>query len=232
MNFESRDVSRILNSVILNIMRPVLAIVMFIALSGGCRSDEDASKGLAEARSKFKKVLTEFNAQREKVGLEFEEGKNTLVTFQEAMKTAQDKDAEFAKVYTKWKRVKEEVKEIHEKFANLVSGADGLYAEFGNRANSITDEQLKTKMLHRINESKDNYTIRLKQGRNGINKLDDANTKVWDTMTALEISYGLEVLEEKLTQTFQEIDMMIESVMKELKELSRESESLLTIRFE
>jgi len=230
MNFGTRNFSGIVNSVLLNRMRTVIAIVIFIAITG-CRSD-DTSKALPEARSMFKEVLIEFNAQREKVKQEFEEGKNTLLTFQEAMKTAQDKDAEFAKVYTKWKRIKAEVKQIHEKFANLVSGADVLYAEFENRANSITNEQLKAKMLQRINESKENYTIRLKQGRNGINKLDDANTKVWDTMTALEISYGLEVVEEKLTQTFQEIDMMIESVMKELKGLSRESELLLTIRFE
>lgn len=232
MNCESRDVRRIVNSAMLSMMRTVFTVVIFMAVSAGCRSDEDPSKALPEARSMFKEVLSEFNAQKDKYYQEFGEGKNTLLTFQEAMKTAQDKDAEFAKVYTKWKIIKSEVKQIHEKFANLVSGADALYAEFENRANSITDEQLKTKMLHRIYESKENYTIQLKQGRNGIDKLDKANTKVWDTMTALEISYGLEMVEEKLTQTFQEIDMMIESVMKELKELSRESELLLTIRFE
>lgn len=232
MNCESRDVSRIINSAMLNMMRTVFTFVIFMSVLTGCRSDEDPSKALPEARSMFKEVLSEFNAQKEKYYQEFGEGKNTLLTFQEAMKKAQDKDAEFAKVYAKWKRIKSEVKQIHEKFANLVSGADALYAEFENRANSITDEQLKTKMLHRINESKENYTIQLKQGRNGIDKLDDANTMVWDTMTALEISYGLEMVEEKLTQTFQEIDMMIESVMKELKELSRESELLLKIRFE
>jgi uncharacterized protein (DUF3084 family) len=197
----------------------------------GCRSD-DPAKALPKARSMFNEVLTEFNAQREKVKQEFEEGKNTLLTFQEAIKTAQDKDVEFAKVYTKWKRIEEEVKHIHEKFSNLVSGADALYAELENRANSITDNQLKTKTLNSLNESKGNYTIRLKQSRNGINKLDEVNTKVRDTMTALEINYTLDVLEEKLTKTFQEIDTLIESVMKELEELSHESKLLLTKRFE
>ncbi len=231
MNFESRDVIRIVNSVILNIMRTVLAIVIFMFVSAGCRSEDDPSKALPEARSMFNEVLIKFNTQREKVKQEFEEGKNALLTFKEAIKTAQDKDVEFAKVYTKWKRIEAEVKQIHEKFANLVSGADALYAELENRANSITDNQLKTKTLNSLKESKENYTIRLKQSRNGINKLDDVNTKVRDTITALEISYTLDVLEEKLSQTFQEIDMMIELVMKELEELSRESESLLTIRF-
>lgn len=231
MNFGTRNFSRIVNSVILNKIHTVIAIVILMAIIG-CRSD-DPDKALPKAKSMFKEVLTDFNAQREKVKLEFEEGKNTFLTFKEAMKAAQDKDVEFAKVYTKWKRIEAEVKQIHEKFANLVKGADALYAEFENRANSITnDEQLKTKMLHRINDSKENYIIRCKQGRNGINKLDGANTKVQNMMKALEISYGLEELEEKTSQTFQEIDTMIASVMKELEELSRKSEELLTIRFE
>lgn len=229
MNFGTRNFSRIVNLVILNRIHTVIAIVIFIAIAG-CRSD-DPAKALPEARSMFNEVLTEFNAQREKVKQEFEEGKNTLLTFKEAIKVAQDKDVEFAKVYTKWKQIEAEVKQIHEKFANLVSGADTLYAELENRANSITDNQLKVKTLNSLNESKGNYTIRLKQSRNGINKLDEVNTKVRDTMTALEINYTLDVLEEKLAKTFQEIDTLIESVMKELGELSRESKLLLTKQF-
>lgn len=229
MNFAARNIGRIVNPVALNRIRIVIAIVLFAAITG-CRSD-DPAKALPKARSMFNEVLTEFNAQREKVKQEFEEGKNTLLTFQEAIKTAQDKDVEFAKVYTKWKRIEGEVKHIHEEFANLVSGADALYAELENRANSITDNQLKTKTLNSLNESKGNYTIRLKQSRSGINKLDEVVTKVRDTMTALEINYTLDVLEEKLAKTFQEIDTLIESVMKELEELSQESKLLLTKRF-
>ncbi len=229
MNFGTRNFSRIVNLVILNRIHTVIAIVIFIAIAG-CRSD-DPAKALPEARSMFNEVLTEFNAQREKVKQEFEEGKNTLLTFKEAIKAAQDKDVEFAKVYTKWKRIEAEVKQIHEKFANLVSGADTLYAELKNRANSITDNQLKTKTLNSLKESKENYLFRLKQSRNSINKFDDVNTKVRDTMTALEINYTLDVLEEKLAKTFQEIDTLIESVMKELEELSRESKLLLNKRF-
>lgn len=229
MNVAARHVGRIVNSVTVSRIHIVIAIVFFAAITG-CRSD-DPSKDLSKARSMFNEVLTEFNAQKEKVKQEFEEGKNTLLTFQEAIKTAQDKDAEFAKVYTKWKRIEGEVKHIHEEFADLVSGADALYAELENKANTITDNQLKAKTLNSMNESKGNYTILLKQSRNGINKLDEVVTKVSDTMTALEINYTLDVLEEKLAKTFQEIDTLIESVMKELEELSQESKLLLTKQF-
>lgn len=231
MNCESRNMSKIVNSFILKIVYAVLPIVIFIAVLGGCRSEEDESRALAHARSIFKEVFEDFKVQNKKIKLELEEGTNALLTFKDAIKIAQDKDAEFEKVYTKWKRIEGEVKNLHEKFANLVKGADSFFTEMIDKANSITDGQLKTKQLHRINERKEKYTTRLKQSRNKINMLDDVNTKVRDTITALEINYSLDVLEEKLTETFQEIDTMIESIMKELEELSRESESLLTIRF-
>ena len=81
MNCESRDVSRIVNSVILKIVCTVLPILIFIAFSGGCRSDEDASKALAHARSIFKEVFEDFKVQNKQIKLELEEGKNTLLTF-------------------------------------------------------------------------------------------------------------------------------------------------------
>jgi len=232
MNFGAKNFSRIVNSVILNKIHTVIAIVILMAIIG-CRSDDpvDPDKALPKAKSKFKKAIGEFRVQQKKVEEEYKEGKNTLLTFKEAMKTAQDKDAEFAKVYTKWKRIEAEVKQIHEKFAKLVSGADTLYAEYYNTANSIKNDQLRTKTLYSVKVSKDDYTLKIKRRKKSINKLDDANTKVQDTMKALQVHYGLEELEEKVSQTFQEIDTMIESVMKELEELTRESELLLTKRF-
>ena len=230
MNFGTRNFSRIVNSGILNRMCIIIVIVISMAIAG-CRSD-DPAKALPAARAMFKEVYTEFNGQKKQYKQEYQEAKNALLTFKEAIKTAEDKDAEFAKVSAKWKRVEAEVKQLHEKFADLVSGADALYAELEYRANSITnDDQRMTRELHKINMSKENYTIRLKQSKNKLNLLDSVNTKVRNTMISLQISYTLDVLEEKLTETFQETDVMIESVMKELEELSRESELLLTKRF-
>ena len=230
MNFGAKNFSQIVKSVILNRMHTVIAMVISMAIIG-CRAD-DPSEAITKARSMFREVFREFKDQRKQYTEEYKEAKDTLLTFKEAMKTAQDKDAEFAKVYAKWKRVEAQVTQVHEKFANLVSRADALYVELENRANAITkDDQRKTKELHKINVSKENYTIRLKQSRNKIDLLDDINTKVRNTMISLEINYTLNVVEEKLAETFQEIDAMIESVMKELDELSRESELLLTKRF-
>ncbi len=229
MNYGMNKFRMFSNLATTSIINTMFVIVILIA-TFGCRSDE-SDKALSKTRSMFNEVLTEFNAQKEQVRQEFTEGRKALLTFKEAIKTAKDKDVEFARVHSKWKRVETEVKKIHEKFAKLVRGADELYAEMTNKANSITDKQLREKTLKSLNESKENYTIRLKQSRNGIDKLDEVNTKVCDMMKALEINYTIDVLEEKLTKTFQEIDTMIESVMKELEELSKESKSLLNKRF-
>ena len=64
-----------------------------------------------------------------------------------------------------------------------------------------------------------------------INELDTINRKVQDTVTAIEISYSLDILEEELNKTFQEIDRMISSVMAELDKLSKESKALLSQRY-
>jgi hypothetical protein len=207
------------------------SVVALVAVLAGCRPKDD-SELLPRARSIFQEVLTEFNAQRDKVTLELDQGKNALLTFQEAIKAAQDKDAEFGKVYSKWRTIESEVQRLHEKFAGLVKGADSLYAELYGRANSITtDDELKTRTLQSLDESKQNYTVRLKQSRTKIDALDGLHTKVRDTMTALEINYTLDMLESRLTETFQEIDQMIKSVTNELDQLSRESELLLSKRF-
>jgi len=51
--------------------------------------------------------------------------------------------------------------------------------------------------------------------------------KVTDTMTALEIHFSLDVLEETLSKTFDEIDRMVTSIMADLDELTKESTALL-----
>jgi len=206
-------------------------VITVIPILAGCRPKDDAEL-LPQARSLFQEVLSDFNAQKDKVTSQLEQGKNSLLTFQEAITIAEDKDAEFKKVYTKWRNVESEVQRLHEKFAGLVKGADSLYAELYGRANSITtSDALKTRTLQSLDESKQNYTIRLKQSRTMIDALDGLYTKVRDTMTALEINYTLDLLESRLTETFQEIDQMIQSVTIELDQLSRESELLLSKRF-
>lgn len=196
------------------------------------KSVDTAAQVLVKARSDYEKALEKFEVQKDVYVQELGEGKNTLLTFQEAMKKAQGIDVEFEKVYTKWAEIELEVERIQEKFVGLTLGADALYTELETRANSITSEHLRTITLKKIVESRKRYTLRLKQCKTGIDNLNDANQMVCNTMIALEVDYGLVVLEEVLDREFTELNKMIESVMAALEDLSQESKKLLEIRID
>lgn len=192
----------------------------------------EGTTSILTARKRYEEALDEFDVQKEQYSQELEEGKNVLLTFQEAMKIAQDKDVEFAKVYTKWESIESAVEQIQEKFANLITGADILYAELERRAECITGEHLREITLAKIAKSRKLYSLRLRECQDGVNKLSIANTLVQNTMIALEVSYGLDVLEETIDRTLREINEMVEAVMVQLEKLTQESRQLLEIRIE
>lgn len=193
---------------------------------------DSTSKVLTKARSEYEEALGKFDTQKEKYTKELVKGKDSLLTFREVLKTAQDEDEEFAKVSAQWEVISSEVKLIREKFTSLTSNAAALYTAFEDRANCITGEHLRTIALDKIAKSKKLYVSRLEHVKLTIDKLDATNTTVSNVMIALEIDYGLGAMEAMLDKTFLEIDAMIEAVMIELEKLSQESNSLLAIRLE
>lgn len=207
----------------------VTVSIMF--LLSGCSDVNNVSANVKKARNQFKEIIEEFDEQKNEVAEEFQEGKQVLLTFKEAIKKAKDKDAEFAKVHNKWEYIEETVKKLHNKFKLLVQTADNFYAVLEEKANTIQDQDLRAKTLADLNASKQRYIERLKKTKIKINELDTINRKVQDTVTAIEISYSLDILEEELNKTFQEIDRMISSVMAELDKLSKESKALLSQRY-
>ena len=182
---------------------------------------------ISKAKSMFQEVIEDFDEQQNDVTESIDNGKDSLLTFKEAIRQAKNKDAEFAKVYTKWERVKNDVVDLHKKFEGLVKGADSFYTSLEKRAQTIGDEELKNKSYKQLTESKENYTLRLKSTKAKINELDNLYQKVYDIITALEITYSLDILEEKISKAFNEIDRMVESVIPELNALIKESKALL-----
>ncbi len=205
--------------------------VSILFFFSGCSNVDNVPADVKKARNEFKEIIEEFDDQKNEVAEEFQEGKQVLLTFKEAIKKAKDKDAEFAKVHNKWERIEDTVKKLHNKFKLLVQTADNFYAVLEEKANTIQDQDLRAKTLTDLNASKQRYIERLKKTKIKINELDVINRKVRDTITALEISYSLDVLEKELNKTFEEIDKMISSVMEELDKLSKESKALLSQRY-
>jgi len=209
----------------LNLLVLLVLIFNFVIIS--CSN----TNNVKHVRDQFKEVIDDFDEQKQQVAEEFQEGKEVLLDFKEAIKKAKNKDAQFAKVHNKWEEIEKTVKELREKFIELVKTADNFFAVLEEKANSIQDPDLREKTLNELNKSKQKYIERLRITKLKINELDRVNKRVEDIITALEISYSLDILEEQINKTFKEIDMMISSVMKELDELSKESKALLNRRY-
>ena len=196
------------------------------------KATDITSKALEKSRQGYEKALRSFNKQRAEHCQELEEGKKVLSAFREAMRTAQNKNAEFAKVYDEWEEVASQVSQVREKFTDLASSADYFYDNLDLRANGITAKHLRTITQQRIIESRKSYISRLNRCEEGIRRLDNINMKVNNTLLVLEISYNLGALEAELERTFQEIDAMVETILTALETLTRESKELLTIRID
>ena len=214
--------------------KKILIVNLFILMLCGsimnsCGSSYTSS--LQYARTEFEEIIDEFDAQGNEVDDAYKEGKKVLITFNEAIRKAKDKDEQFAIVHNEWEAVGVEVKKLHEKFKQLVETADQFYVVVERKCNSIQGEELREKKLKEFEQNKQRYIHRLKSTKSKIDDLDTINIKVKDTITALEISYSLDVLEQEMNKTFEEIDKMISSVMQELDRLSKESKDLLNLRY-
>jgi hypothetical protein len=151
-----------------------------------------------------------------------------LLAFQTALKSAIDKDNEFAKVYSRWREIQGRISVLYDKFLGLVDGADRVYTELANRANRITDPDLKTAIQAELQASIERYAARLKVSKTGIDRLRAQATKVTDVMSALEVRFTLKVVEDELGGIFKDIDETVEAVMAQLEALIEESKRFPT----
>jgi len=203
-----------------------IMILLMIIVGNGNRAG--STNSMADVRTSFKKVIDNYDSQRSNMEQIFEEGKNSLMTFKDAIRIARDKYAEFGKVYDRWEYVEQEIKKLRAKYDELVKGAEEFYSELETTANSITDPDLRSASLRRLQKHRNRYYQRLRETESKLDVLNVGVVKVTDTVKALEINYTLNVVDETIYQTFQEIDTMITEVMPELEKLTAESKELLT----
>jgi chromosome segregation ATPase len=183
---------------------------------------------LAGVKRAFQDSILELEAEQRTVKTEFGEGRSTLMAFQTALKSAIDKDNEFAKVYNRWREIQGRISVLYDKFLGLVDGADRVYTELANRANRITDPELRTVIQAELRASIERYAARLKVSKTGIDRLRAQATKVTDVMSALEVRFTLKVVEDELGGIFKDIDETVEAVMAQLEALIEESKRFPT----
>lgn len=189
----------------------------------GCAPPIEPKSTLAEIKQAFQTSILELETEQKKVKTDFKEGRSSLLSFQSALKSAQDKDKEFAKVYNRWSIIQGRITSLYDKFLSLVDGADRVYTELDNRANKIMNIDLRERIKTELQASIERYASRLKLSKSGIDRLRDKATKVTDVMSALEVRFTLKVVEDELGTIFKEIDETVEAVMAQLEVLIEES---------
>jgi chromosome segregation ATPase len=197
--------------------------VTTVIVVAGCSSAPDPQSTLAEVKQAFQDSILALEAEQKNVKTNFKEGKSSLLSFQSALKSAQDKDKEFAKVYNRWREIQGRISELYDKFLGLVKGADRVYSELDNRANKIMNPDLRERIRGELQASIERYAGRLKLSKSGIDRLRDQATKVTDVMSALEVRFTLKVVEDELGNIFKDIDETVEAVMAQLEVLIEES---------
>lgn len=204
--------------------------VIVAALLAGCNEPQQPTpmNTLAGVKRAFQDSILELEAEQRTVKTEFGEGRSTLIAFQTALKSAIDKDNEFAKVYNRWREIQGRISVLYDKFLGLVDGADRVYTELANRANRITDPELRTVIQAELRASIERYAARLKVSKTGIDRLRAQATKVTDVMSALEVRFTLKVVEDELGGIFKDIDETVEAVMAQLEALIEESKRFPT----
>lgn len=209
-----------------NFQRLSLGIVV-IALTAlnGCTANPDPKSTLTEVKQAFQDSILALEAEQKNVKTNFKEGRASLLSFQSALKSAQDKDKEFAKVYNKWREIQGRISALYDKFLGLVDGADRVYSELDTRADRIMDPDLRARIKTELQSSIERYAGRLKLSKAGIDKLRSKATKVTDVMSALEVRFTLKVVEDELGTIFKDIDETVETVMAQLEVLIQESKS-------
>ncbi len=182
---------------------------------------------MLEAKSRFGATIDQYDQQRIVVQAQFEQGKQSLLSFKDLVKEAQDKHPEFQKVYSEWRKVEQQIDALDEKLTHLEQMSNQFYNAAKEYAGTINDEQLKTSIIQKLDDSRTRYLARLEQAKISVSSLHQAKIKVDDTMKALEISYSLEIAETQMDEVFTEIDRLVELVMADLEVLSQESRGLL-----
>lgn len=191
------------------------------------RLSDQAVARLRAHRTAFAGIIEQFNDDGKTLEASLDGGKESLLSFKEAVQESRDRDSEFNKVYSSWQEVERQSEQLHARFRELVAGAEQFYAVVRERAESIRDDALRGESLAFINKSEQAYAEQLKRTQVAIRQVDAMKVRVDDVMLALEIRFAVEVVDQRLGEIFFEIDSMIESVLGALRALEEESQSVL-----
>lgn len=182
---------------------------------------------LSRQKEVFGRIIGEFGDESDGLKDVLEEGTHSLENFRSAIREVRDRDAEFDRVYVDWEKVSSNTAVLKKQFEQLVEGAAEFYATAEEHAETIHDETLRTESLDYIHQSQSSYLERLEETKVAIQQVDAMKVAVDDTMKAMEIRFAVDIVDRRIAEMFEQIDQMVDDVLRALNDLEVESQQVL-----
>ncbi len=182
---------------------------------------------LSELKQELRIDVDRFDSQKKAVVHEFEQTKKLVFSHASLLQKYAAHNELFQQLKQKWQTNNEVVIELEERFRQLVKSADSYFREIHERANAIADRNLQQQLLQKINSYQGTYTKKLKQSKQGLEKILAANQKLRDLITFMEINFSLKTLDTEMGAMIQTIDQQLQSALKDMDGLKLLSDEVI-----
>jgi len=200
----------------------ILFLVLAMFLQMGCyRGPED----LPKYKKKFKAQIDGFEKQKEKTDKKVEVAVQELSTFQQSLKDAEDKDAEFKKVYNQWHKVDKEVKDLNKEYTGLKKDADNLFDAMQLQTESLSDATTRSELMNAINKTRGDYNKTLSKTEKAVTGLNGLHGEALEIIKALEVAIAVGQIAQ-INTGLKSIESRVDKIMAELNTTIAESKDL------
>ena len=193
-------------------------------LSTGTTAQSD-SELMREAKE-YQQLLDRFNREREETKKVLYEA---LTAYREAagvlFKYSDPKTQAFIR---KWMEATEKVNQLKQTFKQLLQKSDELFSLLYKEARKIQDDNLRLQMLSLIRKKEFNFYERAQNAVRSFLALNRIIQKGNDTIKAIKIAGALSYVDKNLYTQIDTIKSDADKVFKQLGDLSKEGETILT----
>ena len=180
-------------------------------MSGCYRGPED----LPKLKKKFQSQINQFEKQKENTDDKVEVAVEKLTTFQQAIKDAENADAEFKKVYRQWHKVNKEVEDLNKEYERLKGDADNLFNAMENQTNSLSDATTRNELGNAIAKTRGSYNKTLSNTEKAVNSLNSLHGEALEIIKALEVAVAVGEIT-NINDGLKNIESRVDAIMDEL----------------
>lgn len=189
-----------------------LSSILFIFLVSSCyRGPED----LPKLKKKFQSQINQFEKQKENTDDKVEVAVEKLTTFQQAIKDAENTDAEFKKVYNQWHRVNKEVDDLNKEYERLKGDADNLFNAMEKQTEGLSDATTRNELNSAIAKTRGSYNNTLSNTEKAVNSLNNLHVEALEIIKALEVAVAVGEIT-NINDGLKNIESRVDAIMDEL----------------